>query len=115
MTPTVLMLVTSGSTDQPPARGGHPDRGRSGHLEKGVRYPVSSRPCRSCPLEFVDELVDGQLQPLPAHPAGSRPSVYVEAGATHLADLGETPVPFQETNSSVLAALLEQATSVLRF
>ncbi|MFO1459202.1 MAG: hypothetical protein U1G08_07305 [Verrucomicrobiota bacterium] len=116
MTPTVLMLVTSDPRTSPrPAEAIRIAAG-VGTWKKASVILYLHGPAVLALSEFVDELVDEDnfnrylpiLRDL-GHP------VYVEAGATHLADLGETPVPFQETNSSVLAALLEQATSVLRF
>ena len=116
MPPTVLMLVTSDPRTSPrPAEAIRIAAGVGTWKKAAVKVYLHG-PAVLALSEFADELVDEDnfnrylpiLRDL-GHP------VFVEAGSTHLADLGETPVPFQETNPAALATLLEQATSILRF
>lgn len=116
MRPTVLMLVTSDPRTSPrPAEAIRIAAG-VGTWKKADVMLYLHGPAVLSLSEFADELVDEDnfnrylpiLRDL-GHP------VYVEAGAPQLSDLGETPVPFQETDPAALAALLEKATSVLRF
>lgn len=66
--------------------------------------------------EFPDELIDEDnfTRYLPLLKDTGRP-VYVETGAPLLADLGETPVPYERIGIPQLAAMAAAADRVLRF
>jgi len=66
--------------------------------------------------EFVDELIDEDNfnRYLPLVGEFGRP-VWVQRGAVELQDLGAAPVKFSEIGDTELAALVSQATYVLRF
>lgn len=66
--------------------------------------------------EWVDELVDEDnfTRYLPIVRDFGRP-IRVQRGAGELAELGEPPLPFEEIDDAQLAALVAEATYVLRF
>lgn len=116
MSPTVLLLVTSDPRTSPrPAEAIRIAAG-VGTWKKATVLLYLHGPAVLSLSEFADELVDEDnfnrylpiLRDL-GHP------VHVEEGSSHLGELGETPVPFQETGTTALATLLENANAILRF
>ena len=66
--------------------------------------------------EFPDELIeeDNLTRYLPIVGEFGYP-VFVEKGSEFIAELGESPLPFQETDDATLAKLCAESTSVLHF
>jgi len=114
--PVVLMIVTSDPrTSARPAEAVRIAAGVGAWKKAVVRLHLQG-PAVLCLSEFTDELVDEDnfSRYLPILGELGHP-VTVEQGSVHLAEIGETPVPYQEVDGSGLADLVSGATSILRF